>query len=297
MPAPGPSALFATSTGSPITVYPADLFTSTNTPNPNVTTGGTGVTANSGVVQTTASGGFYTQIQMVPASGILTGVIGAANTSSGAANPQAGASVYLPLPWKINDIEMHLWNDLSFMDNMPIISEALKIAHGGLRATGTNLTVNPFQYMMYKQPAFREFELAWSFSPNNANESETLCQILNYLKTGALPAYTSNIFTLDLPWIALVRLNPNKFLFDFKPAAVTSVNIDFTGSNHGPSFYNDGAPAIVNFTLGIKEVEIQVRSDTAWRGGSLAAAMIGTGGVGAAAGGAAGGLAGGIGVL
>ena len=284
MPPPGPAALSQTNQGPSITVYPADLFTSTNTPNPNVTGGGSGVTAKPGSVQTDASGGFYTQIQLVAASQVLTGFASGApgvTGSSGIANPvpsttttaTTGTSVYLPLPWKINDIEVHAWNDTTFYDHVPVINEIAKALALGLRASGSGVTINPFQYMMYKQPAFREFELAWSFSPNNTTETQTLCQIINYLKTGALPEYAAGGYALALPYIALVRINPNKYMFDFKPCAITSVNIDFTGSGHGPAFYNDGGPAIISFTLGLKEVEIQVRSDVAWRGGALTTDM------------------------
>ena len=294
MPAPGPQQLSqATSKGPTITVYPADLFASTNTPDPNVTAGGTGVNATPGAVQTDATGGFYTQIQLVPGQDILTGAFGpGVGISSGVANPQTGSSVYLPLPWKINDIEMHLWNDLSFIDQMPVIDEAGKFISGVGRAFGAPGVINPFQYMMYKQPAFRAFEFAWSFSPNNTSETQILSQILNYLKTGALPEYGTGSLggtVLKLPYIALVRINPNKYMFDFKPCAITAVNIDFSGSSQGPAFYNDGGPAIINFTLGLKEVEIQVRSDVAWRGGSLTAGM--TSGAGSAAGAAVGGAA------
>ena len=257
-----------------ITVYPADLFTSTNTANPIVTGGGSGATANAQSTVTTANSGFYTQIQMIPADKILTGASGVVSGSinSGAANPQNGTGVYLPLPWKINDVEMHAWNDLSFIDQLPVINEIAKAVQLGGRATGNNFTVNPFLYMLYKQPCFREFELAWSFSPNNSQETQTLSQIINYLKTGALPAYKSAL-VLDYPYLALIRLNPNQYMFDFKPCAITSVNIDYTGSGHGPSFYNDGGPTIVNFTLGLKEVEIQVRQDTAWRAPNLTSGM------------------------
>src|SRR6478609_2124799 len=143
---PGPSA--PSPTGPSITVYPLDLFSSTNTPNPNVT-----------------GGGFYTQIQLVKAEQILTGISfsgGSAAASSGIANPTAGpgtgTSVYLPLPWKINDIEVHAWNDSSFYDHIPVINELAKLVALGARAAGSGVTINPFQYMMYKQPAFREFE-------------------------------------------------------------------------------------------------------------------------------------------
>lgn len=274
---PNPNAPTAPSqSSSSIIVFPTDLFTSTNTPDPIVTGGGPNPTSNARIV-TTASQGFYTQIQLVEASSILTGIGGAVSTGiggTGAANPQNGSGVYLPLPWKINDVEVHAWNDLTFLDDLPVLHTLANLARAGTRAIGSNLTVNPFMYMMYKQPLFREFELAWAFSPNNAQESIILSEIINYIKMGALPEYRLNGLALDLPYIALVRINPNEFMFDFKPCAIISVNIDYTGSGHGPSFYRDGAPTIVSFTIGLKEVEIQVRQDIAWRGGSLTAGLI-----------------------
>jgi hypothetical protein len=189
---------------------------------------------------------------------------------------------------------MHLWNDLSFIDQLPVINEVAKLLGMAGRAAGVTQSVNPFLYMYYKQPAFREFEFAWSFSPNNAAENQTLHQIINYLKTGALPMYMNSVagvpLTLDYPYLALIRLAPSQYMFDLKPCAITSINIDFTGSGHGPSFYNDGAPAIVNFTIGLKEVAIQIRTDTAWRAGSLATAAGMTGVLTSAGPGTGGGL-------
>jgi hypothetical protein len=284
MPPPGPTP--PASGGTPIWVYPSDLFTALPSGVPSVPFSGTDLTlvgANASLASTSADQGFYTQIQMVAAQSIFTGVPGAlaagggvftsASAPTGAANPQSGSGVYLPLPWKINDIEMHLWNDLSFIDQIPVINDAIKLFDMGRRGAGIAQTVNPFLYMLYKQPAFREFELAWSFSPNNANETSDLAQIINYLKTGALPRYT-NLLSLDYPFLALIRLNPNQFMFDFKPCAITSVNIDYTGSGHGPSFYNDGGPSIINFTLGVKEVAIQTRDDIAWRAPALTVGMV-----------------------
>lgn len=302
MPAPGPTSISQIPTqGAAITVYPSDLFTpftqvQGGVPSVQVNTGGAdfggtnnlGGTQDPGLISSSASQGFYTQIQMVPANTILTGLTGGIASAvgpTGAANPQTGSGVYLPLPWKINDIEAHLWNDLSAIDQIPVLNEVAKIAGSAERLAGSTQSVNPFLYMLYKQPAFREFELAWSFSPNNAKETQTLSYIINYLKTGALPLYNGLAGTgvgggtagglpaLDYPYLALIRLNPTQYMFDMKPAAITSVNIDYSGSGHGPSFYNDGGPAIVNFTLVVKEVSIQTRQDTAWRSPTLTAGM------------------------
>ena len=190
---PGPTPPGSSSPS--VVTYPPDLFTSTGTATPNAAIGGTTVTVVPGTVLTNSSSGFYTQIQMVPANTVLigvTGVGGALTTgsfSSGVANPSTGAtpSIYLPLPFKINDYEVHGWADLSFTDMIPIIGDLLNLGNLTSRAFGQATSVNPFLYMLYKQPIFRDFEFSWSFSPQNSAETQTLSQIITYFKTAALP--------------------------------------------------------------------------------------------------------------
>jgi hypothetical protein len=274
MPAPNyPTSPSAQSGGAQnIVVFPRDLFSATGNPSTN---GGANNTIQPGIVTTEASAGFYTQIQMVPADSILTGFTGQLTGSSGVANPQTGKGIYLPLPWKINDVEMHAWNDLSFFDYIPVISEVAKVVTGAAtaigRAGGYAQGINPFLYMLYRHPMFREFTLNWTLAPNNEQETEILSQICTFLKTAALPEYARSGLALGYPYLALLRLNPNKYLFDFKPCAITQVSVNYAGSGTGPSFFRDGGPTIVNLTLQLKEVEIQVRSDiiNSGRGGTI----------------------------
>ena len=42
--------------------------------------------------------------------------------------------------------------------------------------------LNPFQFMSFKQPNYKEFSFNWTLTPNSPQESETLKKIINQLK-------------------------------------------------------------------------------------------------------------------
>lgn len=235
-----------------------------------------------------SSGGFYTQISVTAAGNILTGVTASGGVigggSGGFANPMSGTSIYLPLPHSIQDEVLSIWNDLSVLDYIPIMNQVRNLVNIGLRGGGTAQTVNPFLFMLYKQPVFRVFDFKWILAPNNEKESTTLMHIINYLKTASLPDYDASMgnLLLDYPYIALPRLNPNQFLFDIKPCAIEAVQADYTGSGMGPSFFRDGAPTMVALTIRLKEVDILTRTDMvlSQRGGVLTNGMAGISGGG-----------------
>jgi hypothetical protein len=249
-------------------VFPSDLLSY----KPNAT--GTAATSSPGAGTSNASSGFYTNIQFVPSGSVPNMSVAGVSSSGGMASPTGG--VYLPLPLRINDIELAVWQDASLLDFVPsIATEAIRIV--GKVSPGGPVTLNPFLFMLYKQPAFREFVFNWQLAPNNQQESQTLQQILYYFKTAALPEYTAGGVALDYPYLAQIKLNPSQFLFDFKPCVIVSVEIEFAGSGAAPSFFYDGAPTIVNLTAHFKEIEILTRSDVMSRGGTLTQGMDATG--------------------
>jgi hypothetical protein len=279
-----PVPLSQTTAGTTAVQFPSDLLS--YHPTQQQTSSGATVSTGNSTGITTASNGFYTFIQFVPASTYfqsLTAQIGATGasggvSSSGVVTPQpTGVYCYLPLPLQIHDIEAALWQDSSWLDFLPPLMQQI-LLHGRFVLPDLGLgaqAVNPFLYMLYKQPLFREFTFNWVLAPNNPQDSQNLVQILTAFKTAALPQYTPSTRggTLDYPYLAYISLNPNQYLFDFKPCVIVSVQIDFSGSGHGPSFFNDGSPTIVSLSVHFKEIEILVRSDVLGRGGNLTANM------------------------
>lgn len=199
---------------------------------------------------------YYTQIGLVRYnSGLATG---------GGLGIQTSGTIMLPMPKQgLIDQEIIQWEEWSgeklAMDvvrSVPGLSTlvaGLETARNPL-STDLGLQINPFMFMMFRRPNFKEFALKWTLAPNNRQESETLKRIINQLKKAALPSKL-NDFVMRYPDIAMVSFKPDNYLFKMKPCAIVSVNVDYTGGGK-PSFFNSGAPTIVNLTLQLKEIQL-----------------------------------------
>jgi hypothetical protein len=126
-----------------------------------------------------------------------------------------------------------------------------------MAGTFTGNAVNPFQFMMFKRPGFKEHTLQWSLAPNTQQESDTLKKIINRCKKAALPSPSGGFAPglVKYPEIAMVSFKPDKYLYKLKPCAIISVQVDYTGAGM-PSFFKSGAPTIVNLTLQLKELQL-----------------------------------------
>lgn len=231
----------------------------------------------------------YTQIQFVAYSfgyqtfGTLGGVsdffsnIGVFSGRGGIATPNGG--MVLPIPKKINESQTLTWEQDSatrmaagigamFAGPAAAASEtqALGSAANFLSALAGQ-QINPYLFMYFKSPNYKEFSFTWTFAPNNQRESQALANIINQFKANSLPAFGYTF--MNYPNIALIRLMPSDMLgnLQFKPCAITSVLVDYTGA--GPSFFksspgnseSSGAPTVVNLTVNFKEIQLWDRRE------------------------------------
>lgn len=170
---------------------------------------------------------------------------------------QAAGVVRLPLPKRLNDVQNIIWEEVS------LTSMALSSTLQGAAALGgysSETALNPFMFMLFKRPTFKEHVLSWTLAPNNQQESEKIRDIIKTLKKASLP--TKGGFggaLMKYPARAQVTLNPGDWLYKLKPAAITSVHVDYTGA--GLSFFNSKAPTVVNLTLQLKEIELWSADD------------------------------------
>jgi hypothetical protein len=233
---------------------------------------------------------FTTNINFVSyqsTTNLLGSALAGLERSMGSRTIPAGG-VVLPIPKKINDVQTVVWSQESMSgvagsmasSMMPYGSGSLLAAAGGAATAigaGMGVTLNPYLYMAFKNPAYKEHTLQWTLAPNNEQESNTLANIIKFFKYNMLPATAGPLYTY--PCIAKVSLQPNDFFtMQFKPCAVTSVSVDFTGAG-GPSFFRNGAPTVVNLTVQMKEIELWTKDD--YNGGS---AIITAGEIGSAIG-------------
>jgi len=218
---------------------------------------------------------FYTSISFAKYTGY--------SLSNGFSNLSFGGNIKLPIPRKLNDNEVMIWEEFSGVN--AIVSGAQGIANylpgvagniarvaGGVGAAAvsgfqtssvfTGQTINPYMFMMFKRPAFKEFTLQWSLAPFSQRESDSLDKIIKKCKRAALPDIGT--YTMEYPEIANIKLYAgqanDKYLFKFKPCAIVSVQVDYTGTGM-PAFFKSGAPTIVNLTLQLKEIELWSKND------------------------------------
>jgi hypothetical protein len=199
--------------------------------------------------------------------------------------PAGGLS--LPIPKKINDSQTLTWDPQSATKliggpGASALSNRLGLGGAGaasqsaggvmaqtlagattVAAAIAGVAVNPFLFMAFQQPNFKEFSFSWTFAPKNERESQILRNIINQFKNQSLPANLGLL--LDYPNLALMRFLPDDIFgnLKFKPCAVTSVSVDYTGA--GPSFFKNGtgrstgAPTVVNLTVNFKEIQVWFR--------------------------------------
>ena len=203
---------------------------------------------------------------------------------SAAYKPSGG--ITLPIPKKLNDIQTVVWQATSATQvGTTVASLAAGFAGrlGGLTGAAANLVgtgadlvgalvpgglaVNPHLFMLFQSPTFKEYTLSWSLAPKNEQESLTLAKIIDYFKFNMLPAkagggdLTSGML-LNYPSIAMIKMYPNDlFTFRFKPCAVKSVQVDYTGSGSPSFFKRTGAPTMVNFTILIQEIQYNIKDN------------------------------------
>jgi hypothetical protein len=190
--------------------------------------------------------------------------------SSGLGAISYGGGFKLPIPRRLNDNEVVLWEEWSatgavaqatsqaagqFLGNFATsVVTGLQLGAKGAEIASGNV-INPFMFMMYKRPGFKEFTLSWTLAPNTESESETLLSIIKECKAAALPSTTGIWGLQKYPKIALVSFKPEKYLFKLKPCAIISVQVDYNGSGT-PSFFRSGAPTVINLTLQLKEIQL-----------------------------------------
>ena len=205
-------------------------------------------------------------------------------TDGNNANPQGG--FILPLPKKINEAQTLNWEAVSATaaaaQNSLVLTGMGQFgpAGGNLAArigmlAGSSakgvagafggVTPNPFLWMLFTQPNFKEHTFSWTFTPSNEKETETIRQIIRFMKINSLPEVLG-VVLYGYPNIALIKFYPNDiFTFKLKPCAIVSVQVDYTGGG-GPSFFKNRAPTVINLTVGLREIEVWTQNN--YDGGS-----------------------------
>jgi hypothetical protein len=230
---------------------------------------------------------FYTQIifydyswQMQFAPSTISGVLGTVNSVisgintvanalgiSGGIRPasvnpivQAGSGLLLPIPKTINDNTVLTWKEDEF-GNIP----GVNVLQKGISFTSflTGQGINPFLFMFFQRPNFKEFVLKWVLTPNTPQESATILNIVNTCKKASLPTRVVGGLELRYPLIAYITLYPDALQqhLRFKPCALVSVQADYTGAGTPSFFKGTNLPTVVTLSLSLKEIQLWDSSD------------------------------------
>jgi hypothetical protein len=181
-----------------------------------------------------------------------------------------GMGVKLPMPRRINEATNINWAEISAtatagglaaqaMGGGQMASDLLSAA-GSAAGVGAGKALNPMMFMMFQRPAYKEHVLSWTLASSNKRDSDELKDIINAFKKACLPTLEAGGLLLGYPNIATIRFKPDKYLFKFKPCAIISVQVDYSGAGM-PSFFKSDAPTVVNLTVMLKEIQLWNRNN------------------------------------
>lgn len=169
-----------------------------------------------------------------------------------------------------------------------------KITENANKALGTSVStnqalggtigkvVNPNVEMMYESPEMRTFSLSFKMFSSSGQESEEIRKICNTFKKNMLPTFGGQF--IKVPNIVKVTFmtgnNPNEFVSQFKPCAVTNVSVNYTpdgswatygGVSEGDEASGKsilGAPVSTSLTIQFKELKMLFADDITVDGAS-----------------------------
>lgn len=188
-------------------------------------------------------------------------------------------SVWLPVPRKINDVQVLNWEAVSASSQLAQgIKNSVASTDGGRRrdifnrflgnvyqaAGGAALSalgvaVNPFLFMQFQSTSYKKHQLQWVLAPSNEMETRSLKTIIDKFRYYSLPeanATTGSLF-LNYPSILFVKLYPDdQFTMKFRPCIIEDVQVDYTAAGVPSFFKNTGAPTVVSLTISLKEIQL-----------------------------------------
>lgn len=193
---------------------------------------------------------FYIRIGFTKYSFSISNFIGSTASSN-------QGSVILPIPSSLADVQVLSWEQnsvLAFGQAVPGVAAATTAAAAVGVKTGN--APNPGLFMMFRQPNFKEYTFSWDMVADNQRETDTIAEIVDFIKNQSSPKIHVTGGFYEYPHIAVMKLYPDdKYTFRMKPAAITSVQVQYNGAGQ-PAFLRNGAPVHVKLTISFKEIQI-----------------------------------------
>ena len=191
---------------------------------------------------------------------------GLAFGAEGIKNPAAAITKFFELG--VNKVTSALGDDVTKNAIAAAIAgNAFGVFGGNVSATGlisraTGQIFNPNMELLFQGVNLRSFSFVFNFVARSRAEGEEIKKIIRTFKKSAVPKNNANddaksgvfISAPDIFQLAYMKGNsPHPFLNKFIPAALTSVNVNYTGSNTYATYY-DGTPVHVTMQLDFQEL-------------------------------------------
>ena len=132
---------------------------------------------------------------------------------------------------------------------------------GSLISRSTGQVLNPNMELLFKGVKLRSFTFTYDLVARDSGESSIIKGMIRTLKTSMAPRKTTGASTgalfISAPRVFQLEFKkgPNKhpFLPSFKPMALVSMNVNYTGSGTYAT-YMDGTPVHLNMQLSFQEL-------------------------------------------
>jgi len=118
---------------------------------------------------------------------------------------------------------------------------------------------NSHPRLLFEGVGFRQFTFSYNFVPRNHAESLMVRQIIHYFKIHMHPTLTNAV--LNYPAEFDIKYLDNEYLHNFKPCALTGMNVEYAVNGIWSAFQTTKAPTEVRMTLNFQETEFITRSD------------------------------------
>ena len=131
----------------------------------------------------------------------------------------------------------------------------------GLLSRASGSVLNPNLELLFSGVNLRSFAFDFDFAPRNSEESNVVKQIIRIFKQSMAPKTGSNTsgagLFIDAPNVFILKYKtgnlPHPYLNTFKPCALTSMGVNYTGSGSYTT-YADKTPVHMKLSLSFTEL-------------------------------------------
>jgi hypothetical protein len=127
---------------------------------------------------------------------------------------------------------------------------------GGITLLEAQAGIAPNQFLtvMLKGPQYKRHNFTWKLYPRNADEAKKIKDIVDTIKNYMRPGIAGNGLFFSFPKVFVLKFSDNLKLYQFKPAAIESMSVNYTPSG-SPTLHNDGYTDGVELSIHFIELE------------------------------------------